>query len=440
MTAEVAIMNKTAVALAADSAVTLSVGSDQRKVFDSEDKLFELSRRDPIGVMINNNMQFMEAPLPVLIKRYRGACPRFDRVEEAAQAFLTHLMQFGADSPAVVVDRNVRGAVVPLLKFLGERAEKKLVDRLFGPDADPQVLTQAGGYDEFREVVYREQVEVVRRFVEEVPETTLIGPPPSDEPADLQSIITEEMANVRPTLPDSLQDEIADLVRLSLTRRLLMAPHTGVVFAGFGRNDLFPTLISYEIFGMVGGQLRVFQTNHEDVDRGGTRAKVIPFAQKEMVERFLYGLDDGIQRRITAFCKGAVPRIRERISEGLVMDEGDRAAFEAEIIASEEAFFKDLHDEAFQTLRDQSQLEIEEMVEFMPKVEMGRMAEALVNLTSIKRRVSRGMETVGGPIDVAVISRSDGFVWVKRKHYFPPELNNRFFDRMRDQPQPSGGQ
>ena len=71
------------------------------------------------------------------------------------------------------------------------------------------------------------------------------------------------------------------------------------------------------------------------------------------------------------------------------------------------------------------------MVEFMPKPEMARMAEALVNLTSIKRRVSRGMETVGGPIDVAVISRSEGFVWVKRKHYFPAELNSRFFERKR---------
>lgn len=61
------------------------------------------------------------------------------------------------------------------------------------------------------------------------------------------------------------------------------------------------------------------------------------------------------------------------------------------------------------------------------------MAEALVNLTSIKRRVSRGMDTVGGPIDCAVISQADGFVWVKRKHYFPKELNMRYFDRMRDQ-------
>ena len=37
------------------------------------------------------------------------------------------------------------------------------------------------------------------------------------------------------------------------------------------------------------------------------------------------------------------------------------------------------------------------------------------------------LETVGGPIDVAVISKGDGFVWVKRKHYFPADLNNHFF-------------
>ncbi|MEG8026078.1 hypothetical protein QP162_20175 [Sphingomonas aurantiaca] len=87
MTAEIAILNKTAVALAADSAVTISMGADQQKVYDSEDKLFELSRRDPIGIMINSNMHFMRAPLPVLIKRYRATCGKFDLVEDATQSF-----------------------------------------------------------------------------------------------------------------------------------------------------------------------------------------------------------------------------------------------------------------------------------------------------------------------------------------------------------------
>ena len=71
------------------------------------------------------------------------------------------------------------------------------------------------------------------------------------------------------------------------------------------------------------------------------------------------------------------------------------------------------------------------VVEVLPKEELADMAEALVNLTSFKRRVTPGAETVGGPIDVAVISKGDGLVWIKRKHYFDPELNHRYFDRDR---------
>jgi hypothetical protein len=62
----------------------------------------------------------------------------------------------------------------------------------------------------------------------------------------------------------------------------------------------------------------------------------------------------------------------------------------------------------------------------LPKDELAAMAEALVGLTSFKLRVSEGSESVGGPIDVAVISKGDGFVWIKRKHYFPQVLNPHF--------------
>jgi hypothetical protein len=68
------------------------------------------------------------------------------------------------------------------------------------------------------------------------------------------------------------------------------------------------------------------------------------------------------------------------------------------------------------------------MVEVLPKDELASMAEALVNLTSFKRRVTAVAETVGGPIDVAVISKGDGFVWITRKHYFKPEFNHHFFN------------
>jgi hypothetical protein len=63
----------------------------------------------------------------------------------------------------------------------------------------------------------------------------------------------------------------------------------------------------------------------------------------------------------------------------------------------------------------------------LPKDELAAMAESLVNLTSFKRKVTMESETVGGPIDVAVISKGDGFIWIKRKHYFKAELNPQFF-------------
>src|SRR5271155_371522 len=67
-------------------------------------------------------------------------------------------------------------------------------------------------------------------------------------------------------------------------------------------------------------------------------------------------------------------------------------------------------------------------VGFLSKDMLAEVAESLVSLTSFKRRVTiNSAETVGGPVDVAVISKGDGFIWIKRKHYFKPELNEHFF-------------
>lgn len=63
------------------------------------------------------------------------------------------------------------------------------------------------------------------------------------------------------------------------------------------------------------------------------------------------------------------------------------------------------------------------MVALLPKDELPNLAESLVALTSLKRHVSHDAETVGGPIDVALISKSDGLAWIKRKHYFKLEWN-----------------
>jgi len=61
VTAEIAIMNKRAIALAADSTVTI-MSKDKAKFYNSANKLFMLSKYQPIGIMIYNNAEFMGIP------------------------------------------------------------------------------------------------------------------------------------------------------------------------------------------------------------------------------------------------------------------------------------------------------------------------------------------------------------------------------------------
>ena len=69
------------------------------------------------------------------------------------------------------------------------------------------------------------------------------------------------------------------------------------------------------------------------------------------------------------------------------------------------------------------------VVGMLPLDEMAELAETLINLESLKEKVTQPTQSVGGPTDVAVITKNDGFVWIKRKHYFKPVLNPRFFAR-----------
>lgn len=78
--------------------------------------------------------------------------------------------------------------------------------------------------------------------------------------------------------------------------------------------------------------------------------------------------------------------------------------------------------EFMQRLKMESQVSV--ISPGMPLQDVIYLAEYLVD-TAIKFTKYRpGAQTVGGPIEIVVISKHEGFKWIKRKHYFSPELNN----------------
>jgi hypothetical protein len=67
MTAEIIVMNKHAIAMASDSAVTFP----DDKIFTSANKLFMLSKYHPVGIMIYDSADFMGMPWEIIIKLFR---------------------------------------------------------------------------------------------------------------------------------------------------------------------------------------------------------------------------------------------------------------------------------------------------------------------------------------------------------------------------------
>lgn len=223
---------------------------------------------------------------------------------------------------------------------------------------------------------------------------------------------------------------LRQLAGLFFHRDVYSELRTGLVFAGFAETDLFPTLYTFEIDGALMGQIKKRAEAPITVNRSDVSAVISPFAQREMVDRFITGIDPEFEDAIPEYLErqiqktgeqiiASIPSITPNLKRGL-----DRKLRDAVVAAVDE--FKT---QAMENTKVGYRKEIYDMVTFMPKQELANFAESLVNITSIKRKVSVGQETVGGPIDVAVISKSDGFVWVRRKHYFDPKFNPGFFRR-----------
>jgi hypothetical protein len=173
-------------------------------------------------------------------------------------------------------------------------------------------------------------------------------------------------------------------------------------------------MYSVELDGIYFGKLKCKTSNDIDIDRRGDKAKIVPFAQSEMAERFLFGIDADMQRDILAYVRSTMDRAVKEITK--------MSGFDAAAVITADEYAVEVT-RYMERLKRKSRDETLDMVDFMPKQELAYAAEAIVNLTSIKRKVSAQQETVGGPVDVAMVTRNEGFVWIKRKHYFEMELN-----------------
>jgi len=416
LTAEIAILNRSALALAADSAVTISVGG-KTKVYDSAEKLFELTKLQPIALMIYNNVEFVGVPLDVLIRKFRNEHDKsgkiYDSIKVSCDHFLDYLKSFEHD---VLEEQKYLFTVLSdHFQMLEKKSTSQVIAALKAwfenPDGDRPSAEAI-----FEKLVMKEiEIERARPLEGFLTKVKVSEFRERYEDVIKHAAISNFSVEIGSKLLTLLIRYAFAIVRSANGSDLL----TGLVFGGFAKDDIFPTLRYLEIDGVFFDELKILSCNEIDIDRNSVRAEVVPFAQKEMVERFMYGLDSGLQSEVAAFVNNLIDQVVEGI------DSPDTPKLVDKVKSKVSENFSDL----LKRLKDSSRQDLLDVVYFMSKKELADIAYALVELTSQKRRFSTEEETVGGPIDVAILTQNEGFVWIRRKHYFSPDLNGGYLGR-----------
>ena len=377
MTSEIGILNKNGVVLAADSAVTISNGINS-KVFNSARKLFTLSKEHSVGIMIYGNAYFMGVPWEVIIGEYKKTIGTkvLDNTVKYVDEFINFILQF---QPVQSQDALRNYIYIQTLNYLYliERSVQYQFEQNFSND-------NRRTFDD----IYWGLVDNIEKEIEKL------------ENGKENAILKLELDCIKEILEENLSKEYSseqNILRLAtLIYKAILLDYsnesiTGIVVAGYGDKEIFPSLRQIELSGIFSNTLIWNVINEQEITQNNI-CQIIPFAQSEMIETIINGID---------------PRFNHFIAEQLdsIFKNNDN------ILISKDDLFNNIAE--FQQRNNINP--IFDLIGMQPIDEMAITAKTFIELTSFKRRIINTVESVGGPVDVLAISKGEGPVWINRK-------------------------
>lgn len=419
MTAIVGILNRHGVAMATDSAVTIR-GQYGNKIINNAIKLFSLSKYEPVGVMLYNNATFYGTPWDVIIKIYRKQLGR--------NAF-PHLFDYVSDFIAFLYSK----------KLYCEQSKKdelfwKSIHSIF-EKVESDVINNIGNSidDRNKDIILQNMKIIFER------ESAM---PISEHCEGLKKYSYEDFLKyANPFFENYYNDVISkkggdrDLLNSYMrffyhhlcNKNSLLFSFTGLVFAGYGEEEHYPSIVEVRSSMPFADKYR-YSICMRDTISDSNPSGIYPFAQTNVMRNILEGIDPQIRSRIdgnfASFAQGLVKLI-QRIASTSNATHFAKALDNLDIQGIYQGFRKKVNED----IENLHTSPLVRTVEYLEKEDLAEMAESLVSLTYLNKRMMSSEETVGGPVDVAVISKGEGFVWMKRKLYFPPELNPYYMER-----------
>lgn len=421
MTAIVGVLNKHAVAIAADSAVTMG---DTHKVINSGNKIFTLSKYHPVAIMTYNAAEFMGTPWEIIIKQYRkqlGDEPK-STLEEYLHDFVDYLTKQNYLTSEDVQKESLYMQAYFFYKLCVDRAVgKAFAQKRPFKLTDPNVFSYIK--TELEEIIKSASSKKLCETLQDYSLKDFLT-----YSKDVFDRLYNETLPIPMVIPEVERSYFEEVFYNYMVSEVAFTAYTGLVFTGYGEQEMFPSIMSLKVSLFIDGRLKYFiendRTFHVTTFSGSC---IAPYAQDDVIKTIMGGMYPGFVDIINQVVRSSVLTYTGNVKKLAASNPSYSGLIKELNKFDNEAFIRSIDKSISDQMFEKYTKNLISTVSGLGKEDMANMAESFISLTSLVRRMSPHEETVGGPVDVAVISKGDGFVWINRKHYFNPEYNHHFF-------------
>ena len=416
MSAGICIMNRNAIAMAADSAVTIG---DHIAIHNSANKLFSLSKVSPVGAIIYANSDFLGVPIEIIIKEYKKyiGTKSYSTLEEYFNVFISYLESnihlYRLDLNEEIYVTNVFASLISiLLANYTDLYNDKVKEKSESLSNKDKINIAIKALNATKQYIDSQKTNTDISFVEYIKQKY--------KPLFNQILKKEEKFN---WLTDELVEDLSNYACNIFDKQYDRSAYVGLAIAGYGDNEIYPSLIHVHLYGYLNGKIRYSIIERISITEQSP-SSVIPLAQVDVMQTFLFGINDHFLRYLANEIPSQIEDSVNKMNDSFFASGGKNSILE-QMKSVTGNILQHMQTTAFKNYLSP----ILESVATLPIEELGLLAESLINITSIRRKVvfDRNIGTVGGPIDVSIVSKGDGFIWLKRKHYFDRKFNPQYF-------------
>jgi hypothetical protein len=212
----------------------------------------------------------------------------------------------------------------------------------------------------------------------------------------------------------AIDQAILEYSRLYVQRGQFLNRAT-LAFVGYGREEILPAFANVEVVSFLEGEL-MFELvdsqsgNPERVPYFG----ILPLGQSSAIDLFLRGVAHGSLNVAMRASSRVLNELRSGVKE-LIDDEEVWSRVDDAIETGTQEVFDAISDDVWDYSDREFVHPLRGAIAGLPAADLAAVAKSLVELQALRQTTTAELGTVGGPIDVATISRDRGFEWVRHK-------------------------